>query len=1131
MARPIGRDEARAARAFPPLTEDPYADVSDRPDLSPEQRTARRVLALAGRRLKRAGRLGWRLDPLGAVARLLWLHRSAVRAETAGRVARANFWWTQFREQWRHLPADHPGWGALAATLSETGAPLAPDAAGLRARLGREVFLDTHVAFYNGLTDGTDPAAPPPRAAWHFNRASDLAGDCDLTPTQKDDLEAQVDLRRLAAHAERGEWPGAIAVVEGLIDRDPARFRPLLPSLRRRALDDARGKQDWESALGHAEWLAALFPDEPAFRRLPGAILCEGYKGLRAAGQWGSAGAFAARLNRLFPGRAELQALVEEAARGRVAASAAAGEWDQVLPPAEEMARAPRASAADLQRYVDAVWGVAAAGHGEAADSSAEAARAEAAKLDRPIRELRDFLGDVPQCYPACGVLGLLHQLQAVRLTNGERPSQALLSVAHARAYRPDDETLKDLEKKIEQRLADLGREVADVKRKHATLGFGVPRYGVPQAALLQTRLRELIAPYEKEIENGTKPRDQFRRSAEPKRIEKEWRRARARFFWLRVGLPRPAGEADWDWRAAAFDEATDRLMAAKPANGIELMAEWLRIVHATPGKGLEDIDVMLLAGWFVKQGSGETGQELCPLPADLAETAAPEPTLPAPVPEADGRHTPSLKAAAPNGDIDREAVPFEFWLFSRRDLSAKVAAAAALLLGLLSAAYAGINARAESQRAAAYADLGRATSDLDGEAARSALDRFRSSWPLPHPEDGRLKPLARVQSDLRGWPDLRKRNAAYERLVGAARAGDDAAAVGAAREFLASSQGKPADARLDQVARVLANADEVPNRRTRDAAFKELVGAAARDDNEAARTAAERFLAAPPKRDADPRTAVVQQASLEAAEAPARRRRDRAYADLMAALTASPTRDADAVKAADEFLAAPPDKVAEPRTDQVRELRQYARETPNRRTRDAAYDRLVKAMKDEPLRDADAVKAADEFLAAAPEKEAEPRAAQVNVLRTYAAQTPNRRTRDEAYGRLRAAVAKQDEKGVEAAAKEFLAARGERDADPRDKQVGELRQEAGEWPNRRTRDAAYADLKGARSKGEAVPALLAAEKYLEAPPLQGDDPRTASVRAWYAETFTDWMLHQQGQLDAKDRSRVVKYRSLVTNK
>src|SRR5262249_14935245 len=158
---------------------------------------ARVVLALAGRKLARAQRLGRRLGPL-AVARLLWLHRHALRAELGGRLAEANFWWSEVREQWRRLPPDHPCWHELTSYLAQAGAAaLAADAAGLRARLARELLLDTHLAFWNNLLVEGDPLEQPERAAWHLRRAQELAENADLPPDQAEDFEQRLQLLRL----------------------------------------------------------------------------------------------------------------------------------------------------------------------------------------------------------------------------------------------------------------------------------------------------------------------------------------------------------------------------------------------------------------------------------------------------------------------------------------------------------------------------------------------------------------------------------------------------------------------------------------------------------------------------------------------------------------------------------------------------------------------------------------------------------------------------------------------------------------------------------------------------------------------------------------------------------------------
>src|SRR5262249_3924144 len=144
-----------------------------------------------------------------------------------------------------------------------------------------------------------------------------------------------------------------------------------------------------------------------------------------------------------------------------------------------------------------------------------------------------------------------------------------------------------------------------------------------------------------------------------------------------------------------------------------------------------------------------------------------------------------------------------------------------------------------------------------------------------------------------------------------------------------------------DQVRELARQAKEWPRRRDRDRAYGELLDAVRKDDDRAVLQAADRFLAAPPLAGPDDRATQVQALCDQAREAPNRRPRDAAYCDLLAAQAKEGAEQA-VVKAADAFLAVPPGAAEDPRTEQVRRLRQYALEAPNRRVRDAAYQQLV---------------------------------------------------------------------------------------------------------------------------------------------------------------------------------------------
>ncbi len=93
---------------------------------------------------------------------------------------------------------------------------------------------------------------------------------------------------------------------------------------------------------------------------------------------------------------------------------------------------------------------------------------------------------------------------------------------------------------------------------------------------------------------------------------------------------------------------------------------------------------------------------------------------------------------------------------------------------------------------------------------------------------------------------------------------------------------------------------------------------------------------------------------------------------------------------------------------------------------------------------------------------------------------------------------------------------------------VREWVEEAKEWPNRRLRDAAYADLEKASAAADGETALAAAERFLQAAPIHAPDPRDGRVRALYNDAFTQWFARRAGDLDDGARRRIERYRTLT---
>jgi hypothetical protein len=862
----------------------------DETTTTPERRTACAVLALAGRSLTRAQRLGWRPGSIGAVARLLYLHRNALRSELAGQVERADFWWEHLRAQWKSLPAEHPGWVELRNQIGEESRA---DPAAIRALVGRELLIDTHLAFHNGLLPDNGKTYPP-RARQHFQWAADIAGT--LSPAEQSDLIARklrlhIELhaaaqewdqlfeqarqfvhhasdlaaeerwlssilvpavkqlvgdnkwtaaRRLMTnlhklfpeshrqhvllvrfhmqaikhHEQKKEWKAALEDADQLTE--VLGFLPALEQLRIRIRLDAiaswSGKSDesgWTSAIECASALCSEYPAQPQFRRLLIDLHRKAFDYYHCSQGWGKMLETAQKLADLHPDQPvyveRVRRLYQEAKEQLATAGLGRGS---ALSLAETMLRMQPFALEpleDLIRYhvEDAVEDLAVGANKE------EASRGEAERIGRHIQVLEQLRKSHSHAFSTYEALAVLYHVQAVKLANGDRPTEALVAVARALAFKPDWEQARHSEQQIEQLLKKYQEQISQLQRE---TGSDFRRFTM--LAVLQPAMHAIIS----DVARGVRARDEFRSSGEPARILKQMKKARARHFWLRVGLPIP--DVDWDESARVFDEATDELLSSKPEGPTELLLRWSQIVQDRPDSQLDEIDVSKLLAFLYKLDPSplppieepveEPAPEIEPGEYRVSEAdilaQLPPATEPGPEANPESRTVgPVPKLAPQDSSTVRQtgAVPFEFWLFSRRDSGAK----AMLTLALLLLLFVGVLALRErivlAQRNRAFTDLQAAADSLDEKAGRDALDRFRDTRALTR-RDRRLSAVENIAAEIDEWPNLRKRNAAYNQLTDAIRRSeektDSLALLQPAEAFLEATPGKGLDPRTEEV-------------------------------------------------------------------------------------------------------------------------------------------------------------------------------------------------------------------------------------------------------------------------------------------------------------------------------------------
>jgi hypothetical protein len=209
--------------------------------------------------------------------------------------------------------------------------------------------------------------------------------------------------------------------------------------------------------------------------------------------------------------------------------------------------------------------------------------------------------------------------------------------------------------------------------------------------------------------------------------------------------------------------------------------------------------------------------------------------------------------------------------------------------------------------------------SDKEDLTALEACDSFLQTLAVGSDTDPRQDQVRQLRGVTLAAPKRRIRDAAYGRLIEAARLGKDGEPVVAeqARLFREALPAGEEDPRAGQVNRLRDLAREGPNRRQRTAAYRRLLDAWKRKDETTVLVAAAAFAAARPVRLSDPRAEHVRQIVEAAREWPDERVRDLACARLRKGGS-----DREMMAAAELFLETPPLRGVDPRTDLV--LRSY---------------------------------------------------------------------------------------------------------------------------------------------------------------------------------------------------------------
>jgi hypothetical protein len=897
LSATVVRPDHEAPRCFPAVSvlgADPQPPEPSDP--TPEQKTARGILALGTRKLSLPQRHGWRCIGTTPVARLLRWHREALRAELGGRPRRAAVFWQEVHGALARLPELHPAWSQL---CTEHGQP-AGDGPLWRRRLVREVLFETHLALCNGYTQQTASPQAAAQADRHVLWLERLLPAAEYTPTeQRRFLEALVP-GRLEYHLQRQQFAEARRLAWQLIALAPdyAPHQDRLIDVEMRAGmaevnttgDSAALRQRADKVGGSIKRLQRLGT------RWPYNLACFG----------GLATLYMARASMLARANVPSEALVDVA-----------------------RARSHQPDLAEIDGTEAQVQGT-----------------LDALRIMMSVAQSQVGAVHYQGRYRVTTVLSAQGAAVAAEVQRGTTLRDAYLASAEPEAVKQAREKAYHRELWLRLGLAQpQGATDQQWEERAAGLAWGVKqlqqqpaRNPVALAAAWQTLVRGnpklKLDQIEREplfrycLSLPTAPAPVAPTGPRPRKVGDRVLGQWSDRFWY-TGRVQDIKDGRL---AIAFDDGDHARLAPEQVRAIDLapgdlvQGRWKqgrvfypgRITHREGDRvhiQYDDGDQEWTEIRWLRVQRNPAGAQ----PVAAAAQAAPLPAVqaPAPLTAAPGT-TPVLTCKAPAAG-DRG--PFDLWLLSRRDALLKTVLAAAVVLA---AVFAWQTLRRDAvyrERQSAYQEAVAAAARHDEQAALDAAARFFAVAPAAN--DPRYQHVQEIQQAVPEWAKQTQRDQAYAQLLAAFKDRDKEAVLRAVAAFQSALPANTDEPRTAHVKELAAQAEALPALRQRDQAYAQLQKAFAGGDEQGVATAAKAFLDALPPQTDDPRTAQVKELAAQAEEWPNLRERDKAHAALLAAVERG---DAPAVfKAAEHFLAFPPVHGSDARTAQV--LAAYHRE------------------------------------------------------------------------------------------------------------------------------------------------------------------------------------------------------------
>lgn len=728
------------------------------------------------------GRRGWGLDSQSALFRLVFLHRRAFKSEAGGLYATADFWWQKTRRQWLRLPPQHSAWRYLATELNASNHDESPIAEDLATVFAREVLLDTHLAFFNAHILQRDWT----RAALHIAVAREWFDAADIEDSERKELIGLAELmREFETNPNRVSWDLLISQSASLCEGCPEskRLTDAAKLIHRSAIHSAVARREmWEAtriALQHAK-ISSNDVDEWTFAMAVQLLAIKRTlkEDTREATDITKELVTVRRFDTCVLDRI-VQLVVDEVHACYNNKIQTPSSIDDYV---DDMLFNLVAEESDLQHL---------------SETDRNTSEQLVTELSRYVELIDHILNVQPSCYSAHQAIAALHLNIALIEKTLLKYSQALLSVEKALTHRRGWKVAESLRSDLESQLSEIESQFGQVRR-----------------FLSEDSLNGLGKTVLSQIGEGTKPRDKFRTSAICSRVKHYAKDSELRWLWLRAHKPISNEELEEQIQRISHSEKSETSDAASTFSG------WHDLAYEYDATREQAIGSHLGTLSAIENG---TVPQRCNQPSSTLDNI-------------------SFLAVNTNRQLfERDWIPWDFWLFGKRDLATKFF----LLLGIVALLTTGVfefyNRRALNVRNAAFTSIQSAADKLDSDAAIKAIRKFRSVDPLSH-DEYREGALLHIQHQAPDWERQKQMNASYAEFATAVRKGEleDIERIGTA--FLKQAVGSN-DGRVQQVTNLVTDAQEIPRRKTREEAIGKLNEAETRDDVLGTINAARTFL------------------------------------------------------------------------------------------------------------------------------------------------------------------------------------------------------------------------------------------------------------------------------------------------